>query len=209
MNKKTDKLLIFLALLCMSPLILLNIIYNRISNKISILVSLKREHIFFRNKFNLCNIISIILSLFTLLINFILNINPNNTFINKLKSVISSICFLFICSIIFISLSFGINIIFITSLFISILLIIIGINLPTSKENSYLDTNSNCNIENYKKPKKSFSNLFIISGNLMFIITLISKVFVPYILITLIIITLIISCLYLCLLYKKQLKEKI
>ena len=198
MDNKNNKLIVFLTFLCISPLILFVTIYENFKNANVYTFKEKCK----LHTFNLFSIFSIIFYYLNLLIRIIFNISSNN----PLRSIMSSIFFIFISCIILTTLNFGIKIFFLTSILISLTFILIGINISAPKQTYYLNENNIDNSFTYNKinynPKNFFSNIFTLSGTILFSITLIIKVLFPYLIVILIILLLIPTCIYFYQLYK-------
>lgn len=199
MTKKPNKTIVFLSVLCLSPISLLIFLYEKFFINFNITWTFKNNYNLYKHKANklfipILNILAVFISLI------------KNIFRSSFSSIISILTML----IVILSIQLGFKIIFILSLTISLLIILLGISIPSSKVNNSTSIRFPNNIKDNpkrKKPQIFSANSITMYGSLLFISTLISKIFIPYILI-LLIITFLICFIYYYIKCRKQIKNQ-
>lgn len=211
--KKINKSLLISSILCLFPILITIIFFRRIPEHIPLHFNYKGDANFYGSKSFLI-IIPIILFILNIVIYLIrLKDTKNNNIPNKLSNILTfilpSISFIIVISIILISLNYNVKIEKIIPIFISVLLILLGMYLPKCKRNYTVGIKLPWTLysdEIWLKTHKLSGILFIISGifNILSSI-LFSKISIYIMLITLVII-LITPTLYSFILYKKTYK---
>lgn len=212
MSKKLNTPLILSCILCISPSILSIFIYNKLPESLPIHFNLNGEPDLYGNKFFVCFIMPLIFCFFNILINIILNNDPNKknqnaNLLNIIKFIIPVLCLFSVLLSIFKSLGFNIKIELIFPVIISVIFILIGNYLPKCKQNYTIGirlpwTLNNKN--NWIKTHRFSGFLWVLSGILLLIITFFYKNILLYILILLIAICSILPIVYSFLIYKKN-----
>lgn len=209
---KINKTLVISTILCIIPMIFSILLYNKLPEKIPTHFNINGEVDSYGSKFFVCILFPIILCIINLLLNIILNNDPkkqnhNEALLTIFKFIIPSISLIFIPSSILISLGFNINIAIIAPIFISIIFILIGNYLPKCRPNYTMGIRlpwTLNNENNWIKTHRLSGFLWVISGLILLLTTLINKNLSFYVLIISIILTVIIPCIYSFILYKKS-----
>ena len=217
MNKKTNKLLIISSILCLLPAIFCIFIYNKLTDKIPTHFDIDGNIDSYGSKLFVCIILPLILFILNIVINLVINNDPNKKNHNKsLKKLIYFLIpimsLIFIPTSILISLGININISIIAPIFISFLFILIGNYLPKCRQNYTMGIRLPWTLndeKNWKKTHRLAGLLYVISGILNIIITIVFNTLSYYTLITSLILTSIIITLYSFMIYKKQKKHLI
>lgn len=209
---KINKTLIISTILCIIPMIFSILLYNKLPEKIPTHFNINGEVDSYGSKLFVCILLPIILCIVNILLNIILNNEPkkqnhNETLLNISKFIIPLMSLIFIPSSILISLGFNINIAIIAPIFISIIFILIGNYLPKCRPNYTMGIRlpwTLNNENNWIKTHRLSGFLWVISGLILLLTTLINKNLSFYVLIISIILTVIIPCIYSFILYKKS-----
>ncbi len=205
---KINKTLVISTILCIIPMILSIFLYNKLPEKIPTHFNINGEVDSYGSKLFVCILLPIILCM----VNIILNNDPkkqnhNETLLTICKFIIPLMSLIFIPSSILISLGFNINIAIIAPIFISIIFILIGNYLPKCRPNYTMGIRlpwTLNNENNWIKTHRLSGFLWVISGLILLLTTLINKNLSFYVLIISIILTVIIPCIYSFILYKKS-----
>lgn len=209
---KINKTLIISTILCIIPMIFSILLYNKLPEKIPTHFNINGEVDSYGSKLFVCILLPIILCIVNILLNIILNNDPkkqnhNETLLTIFKFIIPLISLIFIPSSILISLGFNINIAIIAPIFISIIFILIGNYLPKCRPNYTMGIRlpwTLNNENNWIKTHRFSGFLWVISGLILLLTTLINKNLSFYVLIISIILTNIIPCIYSFILFKKS-----
>lgn len=209
---KINKTLVISTILCIIPMIFSILLYNKLPEKIPTHFNINGEVDSYGSKLFVCILLPIILCIVNILLNIILNNDPkkqnhNETLLNISKFIIPLMSLIFIPSSILISLGFNINIAIIAPIFISIIFILIGNYLPKCRPNYTMGIRlpwTLNNENNWIKTHRLSGFLWVISGLILLLTTLINKNLSFYVLIISIILTVIIPCIYSFILYKKS-----
>lgn len=209
---KINKTLIISTILCIIPMIFSILLYNKLPEKIPTHFNINGEVDSYGSKLFVCILLPIILCIVNILLNIILNNDPkkqnhNETLLTIFKFIIPLISLIFIPSSILISLGFNINITIIAPIFISIIFILIGNYLPKCRPNYTMGIRlpwTLNNENNWIKTHRLSGFLWVISGLILLLTTLINKNLSFYVLIISIILTNIIPCIYSFILFKKS-----
>lgn len=212
MNKKINKSLILSSILCLLPMIFCMFIYNKLPDKIPIHFNINGSIDSYGSKLFVCIILPLILCILNLITNICINNDPNKK--NHNKIIKNLICFLlpimsliFIPTSILISLGIRLNISLIAPIFVSIIFILIGNYLPKCRQNYTMGIRLPWTLndeKNWKKTHRLAGLLFVISGILTIIMTIVFNPLSYYMLITSLILTSIVTALYSFIIYKKQ-----
>ncbi|OAT87006.1 SdpI family protein [Candidatus Arthromitus sp. SFB-turkey] len=208
---KINKTLVISTILCIIPMILSIFLYNKLPEKIPTHFNINGEVDSYGSKLFVYILLPIILCMVNILLNIILNNDPkkqnhNETLLTICKFIIPLMSLIFIPSSILISLGFNINIAIIAPIFISIIFILIGNYLPKCRPNYTMGIRlpwTLNNENNWIKTHRLSGFLWVISGLILLLTTLINKNLSFYVLIISIILTVIIPCIYSFILYKK------
>ena len=209
---KINKTLVISTILCIIPMILSIFLYNKLPEKIPTHFNINGEVDSYGSKLFVCILLPIILCMVNILLNIIINndhkkLNHNETLLTICKFIIPLMSLIFIPSSILISLGFNINIAIIAPIFISIIFILIGNYLPKCRPNYTMGIRlpwTLNNENNWIKTHRLSGFLWVISGLILLLTTLINKNLSFYVLIISIILTVIIPCIYSFILYKKS-----
>lgn len=209
---KINKTLIISTILCIIPMIFSILLYNKLPEKIPTHFNINGEVDSYESKLFVCILLPIMLCIVNILLNIILNNDPkkqnhNETLLTIFKFIIPLISLIFIPSSILISLGFNINIAIIAPIFISIIFILIGNYLPKCRPNYTMGIRlpwTLNNENNWIKTHRLSGFLWVISGLILLLTTLINKNLSFYVLIISIILTVIIPCIYSFILFKKS-----
>ena len=209
---KINKTLVISTILCIIPMILSIFLYNKLPEKIPTHFNINGEVDSYGSKLFVCILLPIILCMVNILLNIILNNDPkkqnhNETLLTICTFIIPLMSLIFIPSSILISLGFNINIAIIAPIFISIIFILIGNYLPKCRPNYTMGIRlpwTLNNENNWIKTHRLSGFLWVISGLILLLTTLINKNLSFYVLIISIILTVIIPCIYSFILYKKS-----
>ncbi|BAK56116.1 hypothetical protein SFBM_0337 [Candidatus Arthromitus sp. SFB-mouse-Japan] len=212
MNKKiiNNPLILSLAL-CLLPTILCSFIYNKLPDKIPTHFDINGNIDSYGSKLFICIILPLILCIFNIITHLIINNDPNKKNHNKsLKILIYFLAplmsVIFIPTTILISLGININMSVIAPVFMSIIFIFIGNYLPKCRQNYTIGIRlpwTLNNKENWKKTHRLAGLLFVISGILNILITIIFPNLSFYTLTISLIVSAIIPAIYSFLMYKK------
>lgn len=208
---KINKTLIISTILCIIPLILSIIFYDKIPEKIPSHFDINGNVDSYQSKFFICILLPIIFCIGNLFLNILLNNDPKKENHNKklltiCKFIIPSISLIFIPASIFISLEFNINVEIIVSIFISILFILVGNYLPKCRQNYTIGIKLPWTLNdenNWIKTHRLAGFLWVITGLIILITTFINKNLLFPTLINSIVLTIIIPCIYSFILFKK------
>lgn len=209
---KINKTLIISTILCIIPMILSIFLYNKLPEKIPTHFNINGEVDSYDSKLFVCILLPIIFCIVNIFLNIILNNDPkkqnhNKTLLTIFKFIIPLMSLIFIPSSILISLGFNINIAIITPIFISIIFILIGNYLPKCRPNYTMGIRLPWTLNdenNWIKTHRLSGFLWVISGLILLLTTLINKNLSFYVLIISIILTVIIPCIYSFILFKKS-----
>ena len=204
MNKKIINNPLILSLtLCLLPTILCSFIYNKLPDKIPTHFDINGNIDSYGSKLFVCIILPLILCIFNIITHLIINNDPNKILIYFLAPLMSVI---FIPTTILISLGININMSVIAPVFMSIIFIFIGNYLPKCRQNYTIGIRlpwTLNNKENWKKTHRLAGLLFVISGILNILITIIFPNLSFYTLTISLIVSAIIPAIYSFLMYKK------
>ncbi len=212
MNKKIINNPLILSLtLCLLPTILCSFIYNKLPDKIPTHFDINGNIDSYGSKLFVCIILPLILCIFNIITHLIINNDPNKKNHNKsLKILIYFLAplmsVIFIPTTILISLGININMSVIAPVFMSIIFIFIGNYLPKCRQNYTIGIRlpwTLNNKENWKKTHRLAGLLFVISGILNILITIIFPNLSFYTLTISLIVSAIIPAIYSFLMYKK------
>lgn len=212
MNKKIINNPLILSLtLCLLPTILCSFIYNKLPDKIPTHFDINGNIDSYGSKLFVCIILPLILCIFNIITHLIINNDSNKKNHNKsLKILIYFLAplmsVIFIPTTILISLGININMSVIAPVFMSIIFIFIGNYLPKCRQNYTIGIRlpwTLNNKENWKKTHRLASLLFVISGILNILITIIFPNLSFYTLTISLIVSAIIPAIYSFLMYKK------
>lgn len=212
MNKKTNKLLIISSILCLLPAIFCIFIYNKLPDKIPTHFDINGNIDSYGSKLFVCILLPLILCISNIILNIIINNDPNKKNHNKsLKKLIYFLIpimsLIFIPTSILISLGININMSIIAPIFISLIFIFIGNYLPKCRQNYTMGIRlpwTLNNEKNWKKTHRLAGLLFVIIGILNIVTTAIFNNFSYYILIASLILIGIVIPIYSFLMYKKH-----